>query len=72
VSLLNAAGLTDWIAASQADYVAKAITWANQPEQLQDLRSKLREQVAGTALFDGAQFARDFEAALEQTQTSSM
>jgi predicted O-linked N-acetylglucosamine transferase (SPINDLY family) len=69
VSLLTAAGLTDWIAKSEANYIAKAVTWANLPEQLQALRGKLRTQVAGTALFDGAQFARDFEVALKQTQT---
>lgn len=68
VSLLTAAGLTDWIAASEDDYVAKAVYWANHPAELQALRSVLRGQVAGTALFDGAQFARDFEGALRQAQ----
>jgi predicted O-linked N-acetylglucosamine transferase (SPINDLY family) len=65
VSLLTAAGLPDWIAESEVDYVAKAVYWANHVSELAALRSMLRETVASTALFDGAQFARDFEAAME-------
>ena len=65
VSLLTAAKLTNWIARSEDDYVAKAVYWANHANELQALRNGLREQVAKTALFDGAQFARDFEAAVE-------
>ncbi|MDI9333956.1 MAG: tetratricopeptide repeat protein [Cytophagales bacterium] len=64
VSLLTAAGLQGWIATSQDDYVAKAVYWASHATELQTLRSGLREQVAKTALFDGVQFARDFEAAV--------
>ena len=70
VSLLTAAGLQDWIATSEANYVAKAITWANHPEQLQALRKGLRAQVTKTALFDGAQFARDFENAMREAVNS--
>lgn len=66
VSLLTAAGLEDWIAASEDDYVAKAIYWATHTAELQVLRSGLRAQVAQTALFDGAQFARDFESAMHE------
>lgn len=68
VSLLTAAGLQDWIAKSEEDYVAKAIYWANHAPKLKTLRSRLRAKVAKTALFDGAQFARDFEAALQRAQ----
>lgn len=61
VSLLTAAGLPDWIASSREDYVAKAVQWTQQLEQLSALRQGLREQVANTALFNGEHFARDFE-----------
>ncbi len=64
VSLLTAAGLTDWIAASEDDYVSKAVYCASHATELQALRRGLREQVTKTALFNGAQFARDFEAAV--------
>jgi predicted O-linked N-acetylglucosamine transferase (SPINDLY family) len=72
VSLLTAAGLTDWIATSEDGYVAKAIYWANHATELQALRSGLREQVAKTALFDGAQFARDFETAVSSVRHATL
>jgi protein O-GlcNAc transferase len=63
-SLLTAAGLKNWVATSEEDYVNKAVYWSDHVTDLALLRRGLRNQVAGTALFDGAQFARDFEAAV--------
>ncbi len=68
-SIMAAAGLTDWAAGSEADYVAQAIHWAQSaaenPLELAQLRSGLREQVQGSPLFNAARFARDFEQAIE-------
>jgi protein O-GlcNAc transferase len=64
VSLLTAAGLPNWIAKSSDDYISKAVYWSEHLEALAQLRCQLRAQVANTALFDGEQFARDFEAAV--------
>lgn len=71
VSLLTAAGMQRWIAASQDDYVSMAVAWTHKLPQLQTLRQTLRQQVAATALFDGALFARDFEDCLQQAYAAA-
>jgi predicted O-linked N-acetylglucosamine transferase (SPINDLY family) len=65
-SLLTAAGLPDWIANTQTEYVEKAIAFANDPVKLSALRSTLRQQVLMSPLFDAPRFARHFEQALWQ------
>lgn len=64
VSLLTSAGLADWVAESQTDYVSKAVSLCNNLNQLADLRASLRAQVASTPLFDGALFAQHMETLL--------
>lgn len=64
-SLLTAAGLPDWVARSPSEYIDKAVAWSQRIEELAQLRQGLRAQVAVSPLFDGQQFARDFEGALE-------
>lgn len=64
VSLLSAAGLADWIARDESDYVARAVALTGDLPALASLRAGLREQVRASPLFDAAAFARDFEAAL--------
>lgn len=64
VSLLTCAGLEDWIAWSEEEYVALALRRANDREGLTRLRASLRDQVAATALFDPVRFAGRFEHAL--------
>lgn len=63
-SLLTAAGLAEWVATSEADYVAKAIALAGDVPKLAALRAGLRAQALESPLFDATRFARNFEAAL--------
>ena len=63
-SIAHNAGLPDWVAADEADYIAKAVAYASDLERLAALRSVLREQVLASPLFDAPRFARNFEDAL--------
>jgi protein O-GlcNAc transferase len=63
-SLLSAAGLAEWVATSEAEYVHKAITFANNPHELSELRTRLRVQVLDSPLFNAHRFALNFEEAL--------
>lgn len=58
------AGLADWVAADTDDYLAKAVSFASDIEQLAALRTRLRQQVLASPLFDAPRFARNFEDAL--------
>lgn len=58
------AGLKDWVAADDDDYVAKAAHFAGNLTQLAALRAQLRQQALASPLFDAPRFARNFEAAL--------
>ncbi len=61
---LHNAGLPDWIAKDEQDYIDIAVKWANDLEGLAKLRAGLREQVANSPLTDGPKFAKNFEKAL--------
>lgn len=63
-SLLTAAGLADWVADSEDEYVAKAAAFALDTAALARLRVQLRQKVAASPLFDAERFARNFESAL--------
>jgi predicted O-linked N-acetylglucosamine transferase (SPINDLY family)/SAM-dependent methyltransferase len=63
-SLLSCAGLTDWIATDEEDYLARALALAADLDGLAQLRAGLRETVAASPLFDAPRFARQFESAL--------
>ena len=58
------AGLPDWVAADEDDYVAKAVAYAANLVRLGMLRASLRQQVLVSPLFDAKRFARHFEDAL--------
>jgi protein O-GlcNAc transferase len=60
-SIANNAGLPDWVASSEDDYVEKATHFANDLPKLAALRSRLGEQVRELPLFDAPRFARHFE-----------
>lgn len=64
VGLMTAAGLPDWIATDDDDYVAKAVNHAAGTIELSRLRQKLRSQVLASPIFDAQSFACDFEDAL--------
>lgn len=59
-------GLSDWIAVSEDDYIAKAVHWNHHLSQLSAIRHRLRQQMAASSICDTAGFTRDLEAAYEQ------
>lgn len=67
-ALLANAALKDWIAYSEEEYVQKAISLAHsdgqQRQELADLRSRMREQVRQSSVFNAQQFAQDFVSAM--------
>jgi predicted O-linked N-acetylglucosamine transferase (SPINDLY family) len=65
-SICMNAGLAEWIAADEEDYVRKAQSFAQQTTELLQLRKHLREQVLESPLFDSTRFATNYEEALWQ------
>jgi predicted O-linked N-acetylglucosamine transferase (SPINDLY family) len=64
VGLMMNAGLADWVATDADDYVARAVAHASDLPRLAALRSRLRQQVQASPIFDAQRFAPLFEAAL--------
>ena len=58
------AGLANWIAQDEQDYIAKAAAFAAALNGLAELRVNLRSQVLAAPLYDASRFARHFEAAM--------
>ncbi len=58
------AGLSDWIADDDQQYVAQALARAGDLAALAALRSRLRSRLLASPLFDAERFARHFAAAL--------
>jgi len=52
-AILSAAGMPDWIARDEAEYVRIAAEFAEEREFLARLRATLRERLAQTPVFDG-------------------
>ncbi len=63
-SLLSQAGLQEFIAYSEDEYVAKAVALAGNPAQLAALHGSLRERLLASSLCDGPGFVRKYEFAL--------
>ena len=63
-ALLAEAGVPQWIAVDEDDYVRKAVALAGEPATRAELRAGLRKRVAASALFDAQQFATDLQDAL--------
>jgi protein O-GlcNAc transferase len=61
LSLLICAGLPDWVAQTEDEYVTIAVKKARNLSQLSQLRASLRQQVFDSALFDAPRFARNLE-----------
>lgn len=64
-SVLNAAGLGEWIARDEDEYIALASAWAAQRERLAVLRARLRAQTLASPLCDARRFATNLKAAFE-------
>jgi predicted O-linked N-acetylglucosamine transferase (SPINDLY family) len=62
-SILHNIGLTDWIAADEDDYVAKAAAYARDLDKLASLRAQLRQRLLASPLCDAPRFARHLEQA---------
>lgn len=63
-TILNAVGLSDWVAHDVESYINKAVELAGDLEKLALLRSHLRERVQFSPLMDGKGFALHLQAAL--------
>ncbi|MDD2893503.1 MAG: tetratricopeptide repeat protein [Halothiobacillaceae bacterium] len=63
-TIAHNAGLGDWVAQDEDDYVDKAVKYAADIRALAGLRAGLREQVTASPLFDAGRFARHFEEAM--------
>ncbi|MBI5909901.1 MAG: tetratricopeptide repeat protein [Betaproteobacteria bacterium] len=63
VSLLSAAGLTDWIAHNQEEYIGLAQAWSRNLPGLAELRAGMRGRLRASPLIDAKRFARNLEAA---------
>lgn len=61
-SILEALGLTEWIAPSREDYVRTATRHASDPAVLQALRQSLRSLLMNSPLSDERQFVQGLEA----------
>jgi predicted O-linked N-acetylglucosamine transferase (SPINDLY family) len=62
--MMICAGLPDWVACAEDDYVRRAITLASDRQALSLLRQSLRDQVVASPLFDAPRFARNLAEAL--------
>lgn len=65
-SLAYNVGLPNWIAKDAADYIAKAVAFADDKNYLAELRSELRDKVMASPLFDAKRFTTHFEEAMRQ------
>jgi predicted O-linked N-acetylglucosamine transferase (SPINDLY family) len=62
-TMLMNLGLPEWIATTEAEYIAKARDFASRPEALNRLRLSFRERMKASPLMDGPAFSRGMEAA---------
>ncbi len=63
-SIAHNAGLSEWIADSDEEYVRKAVSCIDDLTRLAELRSSMRARVLASPLFDAPRFARHLETAL--------
>ena len=63
-TIMRNAGLADWLAEDEDDYVARAVRMTADLDRLAHLRCGLRARVLASPLFDADRFARHFETAM--------
>jgi predicted O-linked N-acetylglucosamine transferase (SPINDLY family) len=66
VSILSAAGLTDWITNTVSEYIHLAQQHSRSPDNLARLRSELRQRIKDSQLCDEEGFALDFARCIKQ------
>jgi predicted O-linked N-acetylglucosamine transferase (SPINDLY family) len=59
-SIVFNSGNSDWLASDVEDYIAKAVLFTTDLEQLAQLRSTLRDRILKSPLFDTSRFAKNF------------
>jgi len=60
-SQISALGLSELIAHSEGEYIAKALAFANHPETLQSISQQLEKSRASAILFNTKQYVKDLE-----------
>lgn len=68
-SIARNAGLSDWVAADEDEYIAKAVAYASDLSALSAIRKGIRRQILKTSLFDAPRFTRHFEQALRKIRS---
>ena len=63
-SIVHNAGLSEWVAADEDEYIAKALAFSSALNALATLRKGLREKVLRQPLFDAERFACHFGEAM--------
>ncbi|PIT71277.1 tetratricopeptide repeat protein [Limnohabitans sp. B9-3] len=69
-SFMSAAGLPEWVAQSDADYVRIAVSMAQDRQALLSLKQGLRERLMALPAWDVDEYTRDFEKALRAMWTA--
>jgi len=70
-SILNAAGLPDFIADNEEQFIEKVVGMAGEPDILKKWRNDLRPWLQTSWLFDGAGYAQKFyQAVLQKTEAA--
>lgn len=65
-SFLKSAGMSDWVAATDDEYVQIAVAKAQDRQTLLALKKGLRQQLQACPAWNIDQYTRDFEGALRQ------
>lgn len=65
-SLLNASGMSQWVANSPEQYIEKAVELAKDPEALASRRTEVRRQLLASHLCDAPAYALRWEGAVRQ------
>ena len=66
LSILSAAGMREFVADSEEDYMRLAASLANDLPRLAHLRATLRERMKASPFMDAPRFARNVEAAYRE------
>jgi len=65
-SFMTAAGLPDWIATTDEDYVARAVALSQDRRRLEDLKTGLRDRLLSRPAWDADLYAKHFGAAVRE------
>jgi predicted O-linked N-acetylglucosamine transferase (SPINDLY family) len=71
LSHLTNAGYEQFVANDKDAYIDLAVTWANRPNELAEIRAAMREHVGSSPLCDAKTFAKGLLAILEQAWETS-